>query len=148
MISRHFREVLLSEIESLHNKVTSAFFSSLHPAEKDLFAFCFWKLYNLKIHIFEFQIRFCSCFLATNYQLLLEMNKTETKTKFNTVNTVAEYFQIFQCFARFWITKPNWKIHRTTENMLLCFRFKFRTWTSNQFLCKIKTIRLRSKVLI
>lgn len=55
-----------------------------------------------------------SCFLATNHQFLLEMNKTETKTKFNAVNTVADYFQILH-FARFWITKPNSKVQRTTE---------------------------------
>jgi len=70
------------------------------------------------------------------------MNKTETKTKFN---TVAYYFLILQGFGPL---NPTQKFNEQPRTMLLCFRFKFRTLTSNPVLYKIKKIRLRSEAAI
>lgn len=66
------------------------------------------------------------------------MNKTETKTKFKTVNSIADDFQILQCFQEFGSLNPTQKFGEQLRKMLLCFRFKFRTLTSNLVLWKAK----------
>lgn len=66
------------------------------------------------------------------------MNKTETKTKFKTVNSIADDFQILQRFQEFGSLNPTQKFREQLRKMLLCFRFKFRTLTSNLVLWKAK----------
>lgn len=75
------------------------------------------------------------------------MNKTETKTKFNTVNSIADDFQILQRFQEFGSLNPTQKVREQLRKMLLCFRFK---WF---FSCSLESKqtnkqRVRSKVLI
>lgn len=53
------------------------------------------------------------------------MNKTETKTKFNTVNSIADDFQILQRFQEFGSLNPTQKVREQLRKMLLSFRFKW-----------------------
>lgn len=67
------------------------------------------------------------------------MNKTETKTKFKTVNSIADDFQILQRFQEFGSLNPTQKFREQLRKMLLCFRFKFR---KSQIQILIESFRL------